>query len=215
MMQKLWLIPLLKSLPFAVLFVLSIRHVYAAPTGFVLQINLTPAICKIDASQKRSRQCLEGYALTVSGLMPEGVNSRSCATSSTAVLSPVQKRLLMRIMPDENTQARLWRSVGGCVSMNATQYFRLMVNLADKLNMPAEVTTPTSISVNRDHLKQRFVQLNSGLSPAAIQLACNNSQGSSLLTRIQVCYQSNGRYQACHIEQVQTCANQMTIQGSY
>jgi ribonuclease T2 len=216
MMQKFWLIRLLHSLPLAVLFVLSIGPAdAAAPSGYVLHIELAPALCKLDASMQRSRQCLEGYSLTVSGLMPEGVNGLYCPTSSSAVLSPVQKRLLMRIMPDENSQVRLWRSVGGCVSMNATQYFRMMVNLAEKLNMPAEVTTPTTISVNFERLKQRFVQLNAGLNSSSIQLSCSNSRGNRVLTKIQVCYSSNGNYRACRTEQVQSCAGQMNIQGSY
>ena len=215
MMQKMGECRLVLSLPLAILFLFSIGRIYAAPTGYVLHIELTPAVCKIDSSMKRSRQCLEGYSLTVSGLIPEGVNQQFCATSSSAALSPVQKRLLMRIMPDENSQARLWRSVGGCVSMNATQYFRLMVNLAEKLNMPAEVTTPTTIGVNFERLKQRFVQLNSGLGTSAIQLSCQNTRGSRLLTKIQVCYNSAGNYRSCRTEQVQSCQGQLTIQGSY
>ena len=190
----------------------------AAPTGYVLQIELSPAVCKIDDAQKRMRQCLEGYSLTVSGLYPEGIDQKTCETSSVAALTPVQKRLLMRIMPDENAQARLWRSIGGCVSMNASQYFRMMVNYADGLNMPSEVTTPTSIRVSRDGLQQKFAQLNQGMPLSSVQLNCDSAakQTSTMLTNIQVCYQTNGNFKTCRVERVASnCPAQFVIQGSY
>lgn len=193
-------------------------NVQAAPTGYVLQIELSPAVCRIDDAQKRTRQCLEGYSLIVSGLYPEGVSSKSCETSNVAVLTPIQKRLLMRIMPDENSQARLWRTVGGCVSMNASQYFRMVVNFAERLNMPSEVTSPTTIRVNREGLQQKFIQLNAGMPPSALQFGCDSETRSSqtLLTNIQVCYQTNGRYRTCHVERVgSSCPAQFAVQGSY
>jgi ribonuclease T2 len=197
---------------------LLVHTVWAAPTGFVLRIELSPAVCKIDASQKRTRQCLEGYSLTVSGLMPEGVNDKTCETSSTPALTPVQKKVLMRIMPDENVQARLWRNVGGCVSMNASQYFRLMVNYAERLDMPSEVTTPTTIRISREGLQHKFLQLNVGMPASALQLSCDSIHRNTqpLLTNIQVCYQANGQYKTCRVEQVaSSCPQQFAIQGSY
>lgn len=194
----------------------GMAKVWAAPNGFIMQIELSPAMCKIDHSQKKMRQCLEGYSLVVSKLIPEGVNPKSCETSSVAVLTPVQKRILMRIMPDENAQARLWRAVGGCVSMNAGQYFRLIVRYAEKLNMPAEVTTPNSIVVNRDRLKQRFIQLNPNMPSTAIQFSCAAAQHKPVLTKIQLCYKTNGNYTPCREVVVNaSCPSQFAIQGSY
>lgn len=217
MKQLLWLIYTTKWLLAGTFGCFLAGTVWAAPTGFVLQIELSPAVCNIDPAQKRTRQCLEGYSLTVSGLMPEGVSGKSCETSSVPTLTPVQKRVLMRIMPDENAQARLWRSVGGCVSMNASQYFRTMVNFAEKLNMPSEVTSPTSIRMNREGLQQRFSQLNTGMPTTALQLGCGSANRNSptLLTDIRVCYQTNGRYKTCHVERVSSCPSQFVIQGSY
>ncbi len=216
MKQMRWLKCTLKC-SLGILTCLFIAKAWAVPTGYVLQIELSPALCKIDDAQKKTRQCLEGYSLTVAGLMPEGVNEKSCETTSIAALTPIQKRVLMRIMPDENIQARLWRAIGGCVSMNASQYFRLMVNYAEKLNMPSEVTTPTSIRINRDALQQKFLQLNVGMPAAALQLGCQTeSQKNTLLTNIQVCYQNNGNYKTCRIERVANqCPSKFVIQGSY
>lgn len=193
---------------------LSIKHVMAAPKGFALKIELSPAICKLDPAQRKTRQCLEGYMLTVTSLTPEGVPSTGCEASSVPALTPIQQRLLMQIMPDENVQARLWRSVGGCVSMNASQYFRLIVNFAARLNIPSEVTTPTTLSVNRENLRQRFMQLNHTMPKESLQISCEKlDRRSTLLTSLKVCFQTDGRYKACHVERVTNCPEQFMIQG--
>lgn len=190
---------------------------WAMPTGYMLHIELSPAVCKLDSFQKRTRQCLDGYSLVVLGLIPEGVNPQSCATSSVPTLTPIQKRVLMRIMPDVNAQTRLWRSIGGCISMSASQYFRTMVNLAEQLNMPSDVTTPTSIVVTKERLQQRFSELNNEMPVDALRLNCDSNlrNNSAILTHIQVCYKTNGQFKTCRIEQTATCPARFTIQGSY
>ena len=192
------------------------QPVMAAPNGYLLKINLVPALCRIDDSFRNSRQCMEGYALTVTGLLPEGVNTRKCATSSNANLSPVQNRLLTRIMPDENDRVRLWRAVGGCVGTTANQYFRSMINNAEHLKVPPEVTPPNSVRVNRMALKARFVDLNPGLTVDGINFNCMPDRNNTmLLTHINVCYLPNGRFRACSGARVVTCPNTVTIQGNY
>ncbi|MFB2538723.1 MULTISPECIES: ribonuclease I [unclassified Acinetobacter] len=190
---------------------------HAAPTGFVLDIEMSPATCRLNPQQNRTRQCLEGYSLSVIGLLPDGVNPRQCETSNSFYLTPVQKRLLMRIMPDENAQVRLWRSVGGCVEMNASQYFRTMVTYADSLNIPSEVTTPNTIRVYRDGLQRRFMQLNPNMPAQSVQFSCQNQRnGTPVLTQVRVCYNAGGRYQACRVERMSnSCGAQMVVQGSY
>ncbi|MCJ8146944.1 ribonuclease I [Acinetobacter sp. A3.8] len=203
----------------AFLFIILLSHassVYAAPKSYVLHVELSPAVCQIDASQKRTRQCLEGYSLTVLGLFPEGVDTSRCETSSAVNLSPIQKRVLMRLIPDEASQARLWRSVGGCVSMNASQYFRKVVAFAEQLKIPSEVTSPTTIRVSRSKVENQFYRLNSGLSYSSLKMGCRGEGGvSNLLTDVEVCYRSNGKYQACQIQQRSTCPSQVLIKGSY
>lgn len=188
---------------------------YANPKGYVLNIELSPAVCKIDLSQKRMRQCLEGYSLSVAGLFPTD-HSRPCQTSNNLVLTPVQKRVLMRIMPDENVQMRLWRNIGGCISMSAQQYVRLMVNYAERLNIPEEFSTASTLKVNRDWLERRFIQQNTGMSNKSFHLSCGTlNRTKTVLTNIQVCYKQDGRYTDCPSTRVSQCPDQFVIQGSY
>lgn len=205
-----------RKLLFGFLAYVCMSEVYANPTSYFLHIELSPAVCKIDLTQKRSRQCLEGYSLTVTGLYPQGSN-RSCETSSMLNLTPVQKRVLMRIMPDENQQARLWRNVGGCIAMNANQYFRLVTNYAEKLKVPAEVSSTTSLRVSKEWLERKFTQLNPGMTLSNLALQCSSADRRTgvLLTNVQVCYQTNGRYTSCPVPQNNSCPDHFVIQGSY
>lgn len=215
MSLKFWYRNILLKVAFYFLGSVCASLAYAAPSGYVLNVELSPALCKIDASQKRLRQCLEGYSLSVAGLYPINTQKK-CETSSGLVLTPVQKRVLMRIMPDENVQARLWRNVGGCVDMNANQYFRLMVNYAERLNIAEEFSTATNLRVSRDWLEKRFIQQNSGMSSASFQFTCGRlDRNTSVLTNIQVCYQNSGRYVACQIPITTKCPEHFVIQGSY
>ena len=189
--------------------------VYANPKGFILDIELSPAICKIDPKQKRTRQCLEGYSLAVAGLYPIK-HTKPCETSSFLTLTPVQKRVLMRIMPDENIQVRLWRSIGGCIGMNAHQYFRLMVNYAERLNIAEEFSTPTTLRVNREWLEKRFIQQNTGMTEQSFKFSCKSLDSKTkVLTNLKVCYEANGRYTSCGFDDKNSCPTQFVIQGSY
>lgn len=196
--------------------VFSTDSAWSAPTGFVLDVELSSATCRLNTHLKKSRQCLDGYAMSVVGLLPEGVKHKSCETAHLFNLTPIQRRLLMRIMPDEHAQMRLWKSIGGCVEMNAPQYFRTMLQLADRLNMPAELSSNQTIHVHRDRLQQRFLQLNRDMPMQAIHLSCHAARGQAVLTQIQVCYKQNGQYQACDVEKARSsCPSQFQILGTY
>ena len=204
-----------KQLMFILFAGLGCTSAYANPKGYVLNIELSPALCKIENAQKRMRQCLEGYSLSVAGLYPIE-HSRPCQTSNSLVLTPVQKRVLMRIMPDENVQMRLWRDVGGCIAMSSQQYVRLMVTYAERLKIAEEFSTASNLKVNRDWLEKRFIQQNAGMTHKTFNFSCGTlSRNTTVLTKIQVCYKSDGRYGECPTTPIESCPDQFMIQGSY
>lgn len=197
------------------LFLLN-AQLQAAPQvqGYVMQVQLTPAVCALDSSKQKQRKCLEGYSLTITGLLPETAE-RSCTTNSSANLSPLQAKVVARVMPEENARVQLWRSVGGCVPMNAAQYFRTVINLADKLKIPADLTSSGNKNVQHDTLKSQFVKLNPGMQTESIRFTCQSSSSSPVLTEIQVCYRVNGQYKQCSNHIVSNCPNSFSIKGTY
>lgn len=183
--------------------------------GYVMQIEMTPAVCSIDASKRKQRKCLEGYSLTVMGLIPETGNITECKTNSSAMLSPIQTSVVARLMPDESARTQLWRGVGGCVPMNASQYFRTIVNFADRLKIPSELTGPTTKDVQKNTIRQQFLRLNPSLPASGIKFTCQSSRSKSILTEVQVCYQVSGAYTQCASHVVSSCPEEFTIKGSY
>lgn len=189
--------------------------VSAAPVqGYVMAIQMTPAVCMLDAQSSKKRKCLEGYSLNISGLFPETMQV-DCKTSSSAALSPLQAKVVARVMPDEAARVQLWRAIGGCVPMNASQYFRTVINYAEQLKIPAELTTPETKKMQIDTLRSQFLRLNTTLPSTAIKFNCSAFHGNSILTELKLCYKNNGQYKACPVTVENNCPNSFTIKGSY
>lgn len=183
--------------------------------GYILHVQMTPAVCALDSSKQKQRKCLEGYSLTISSLLPEVPVNRNCETKSSAKLSPLQATVVARVMPNENERVQLWQSVGGCVPMNASQYFRTIINFAERLKVPADLTSQNTITVQKESLRQQFTKLNPTLPANGIRFSCQSSRSDSILTEIRVCYQKNGQYKQCASHVVTGCPNEFIIKGSY
>lgn len=182
--------------------------------GYVLGIQMTPAICLLDPAKVKKRQCLEGYALNITGLYPE-TKEKDCRTSSTAVLSPIQAKVVARVMPDERARIELWRNIGGCVPMNASQYFRNVINLADDLNIPAVMTQQDSARIQQNVLRNMFIRLNPGLLEKSVHFQCSRYKNTSYLSHVAICYGNNAQYKNCPTTVMTQCPTSFTIKGSY
>ena len=198
------------------LFCLSTENVIAAPAiqGYVMQVQMTPAVWALDSNMKKQRKCLEGYSLTVTGLLPE-IAQTDCSTNTSATLSPLQAKVVARVMPEENARAQLWRSIGGCIPSNASQYFRTLINFADRLKIPADLTGSENKQVQHATLRAQFIRLNPGLPVNGIHFNCQNLRSKPVLTEVRVCYKVNGQFKQCSSHVVSNCPSLFAIQGSY
>lgn len=188
----------------------------AAPVvkGYVMDVQMVPAVCAYDPLKSKKRKCLEGYSLNITGLYPE-TTTRDCTTNSSAKLSPLQAKVVARIMPDENARVTLWHNTGGCVPMNASQYFRTIINHADKLKIPDELTSQETQSIQANVLRNKMLRMNSGLVSQSIEFNCMQTRGGSLLTEIKICYKNNGQYKSCPTTIVGNCPATFIIKGSF
>lgn len=186
----------------------------SATQGYVMEIQMTPAACMMDSQRSKKRKCLEGYSLNIVGLLPV-TTERDCDTSTSAALSPLQAKVVARVMPDENARVQLWQSIGGCVPMGASQYFRTIINYAERLKIPAELSSPETRTLPQNHIKLQFLRLNPSLPSTGIQLGCQSYRGEDFLTKVNICYKTNGQYKQCSTAVVSNCPSQITIKGSY
>jgi len=99
--------------------------------------------------------------------------------------------------------------------MSASQYFRMIINYAERLKIPADLTSGINKEIQKNNLQQQFVRLNPSLPANGIRLSCESSRSEQILTEVQVCYQVNGTYNQCSSHVVSNCPNEFTIKGSY
>lgn len=198
----------------ALVFLGSSPAAFATPTDYVMDVQMVPALCSLYPEYAKKRKCLEGYSLNIAGLYPQ-TTSQDCSTNSSAKLPPLQSKVVARIMPDENTRTVLWRNIGGCVPMNASQYFRTIINYADRIKVPAELTEQENITISVDALRMKFVKINPKLPASALRFHCQQTQSASVLTSIKVCYAQNGNYKSCPANIINTCPKTVTIKGTY
>ncbi|TCM70738.1 ribonuclease T2 [Acinetobacter calcoaceticus] len=182
--------------------------------GYVMQVHMTPAICALDRNVAKQRKCLEGYALTIAGLYPE-TQAADCTTKSSSALAPLQAKVVVRVMPDENARTQLWRTVGGCVPMNASQYFRTIINLAEKLKIPADLTSYEDKVIRQANLRAQFLKLNPSLPDGGLRFSCQNTRALPVLTEVKVCYTVNGQYRQCSSRVVTSCPSEFLIKGRF
>ena len=176
----------------------------------VLMIEMTPALCSMQPTRARMRQCLEGYSLTVSGL-DMGYGER-CGRGSEPRLTPLQLKVVNRIMPDTTVRSQTWQRYGACSPLSASSYFRQITNYAGALKLPNELNTGNSYTVAKSRFISQMTRLNSGMSTASVDLICQEgSRRQSILTDIHVCYEGS-EFGSCY-GKTDNCGSKFIISG--
>lgn len=176
----------------------------------VLMIEMTPALCSLQPSRARMRQCLEGYSLTVSGLNL-GYGSR-CGRGSEPNLTPLQLKVVNRVMPDRTVRSQAWQRYGACSPLSANSYFRQIVNSAGELKLPSELNTGNSYTVSKSRFIGQMTRLNRGMMASSVDLICQDgSRRQSILTDVHICYEGN-QFSSCS-SKTDNCGNNFIISG--
>ncbi len=176
----------------------------------VLMIEMTPALCSLQPTRARMRQCLEGYSLTVSGL-DMGYGER-CGRGAEPRLTPLQLKVVNRIMPDTTVRSQVWQHYGACSPLSASNYFRQITNYASALKLPNELNTGNSYTVSKSRFIGQMTRLNSGMPASSIDLICQaGSRRQTILTDVHVCYEGN-EFGSCN-EVVDNCGKKFIISG--
>lgn len=184
--------------------------------NYILRIEMAPAVCEIDPTQRKARKCLEGYSFIIKGLYPE-IIAQNCQTSSSANLSPLHARAIARVMPNEQAREQLWKSVGNCVQGNASQYFRQIMTYAERLKIPSSLTTEKSFYAYHQGIRQQIQAINPQLPADGFRLMCQTNPRTRqvVLTELHICYGTNGLYRQCSPQVVSNCPTSFVIEGSY
>ncbi len=176
----------------------------------VLMIEMTPALCQLQPTRARMRQCLEGYSLTVSGLNL-GYGTR-CGRGSEPDLTPLQLKVVNRIMPDSAVRSQAWQRYGVCSPLSANSYFRQIVSLAGDLKLPSEFNTGNSYTVSKSRFIGQMTRLNQGMSSSSIDLICQDAnRRQPILTDVHICYEGS-QFSSCN-NPTNNCGSNFIISG--
>ncbi len=187
------------------------------PSSYTLIIRLTPAACALDPELQKLRQCQDGFTLTISSLQAERVGKRleNCSRDQTN-LSPLQERVVERVMPDKELRDEDWQKNGSCTGMTPTTYFRTIATYAQRLKIPSELASPRDTVLAKSYIINRLEQLNPGLTEKSILLRCTADATHDLpiLTELRSCYNTSGQYDACPAYIKSNCPASVVIHGS-
>ena len=180
------------------------------PGQRVLMIEMTPALCSLQPTRARMRQCLEGYSLTVSGL-DMGYGER-CGRGSEPRLTPLQLKVVNRIMPDTTVRTQAWKRYGACSPLSASSYFRQITNYAGDLKLPNELNTGNSYTVLKSRFVGQMTRLNNGMSANSVDLICQvGTRRQMVLTDVHVCYEGSSFGTCSNV--VDNCGSKFIISG--
>ena len=196
-------------------------HVYAddntaaPPSSFTLIIRMTPAACALDPALQKLRQCQDGFTLTISSLQAERTGGRrleNCSRDQTN-LSPLQERVVERVMPDKQLRDEDWQRNGSCTGMTPTVYFRTIATYAQRLKIPSELASPRDTVLTKNYIVSKLQQLNPGLTEKSLLLRCTAEAGRELpvLTELRSCYNTQGQYDTCPVYIKSNCPSSVVI----
>lgn len=185
------------------------------PSSFTLIIRMTPAACALDPSLQKLRQCQDGFTLTISSLQAErasGKRLENCSRGQTN-LSPLQERVVERVMPDKQLRDEDWQRNGSCTGMTPNVYFRTIATYAQRLKIPSELASPRDTVLTKSHIISKLQQLNPGLTEKSLLLRCTVEPGRDLpvLTELRSCYNTQGQYDSCPANLKSNCPSSVVI----
>lgn len=185
------------------------------PSSFTLIIRMTPAACALDPALQKLRQCQDGFTLTISSLQAERASGRrleNCSRDQTN-LSPLQERVVERVMPDKQLRDEDWQRNGSCTGMSPNVYFRTIATYAQRLKIPSELASPRDTVLTKSYIISKLQQLNPGLTEKSLLLRCTVESGRDLpvLTELRSCYNTQGQYDACPAYIKSNCPSSVVI----
>jgi ribonuclease T2 len=185
------------------------------PSSFTLIIRMTPAACALDPELQKLRQCQDGFTLTISSLQAErtsGKRLENCSHDQTN-LSPLQERVVERVMPDKQLRDEDWQRNGSCTGMSPTLYFRTIATYAQRLKIPSELASPRDTVLTKSYIINKLQQLNPGLTDKSILLRCTAESGREfpVLTELRSCYNTQGQYDNCPAYIKSNCPSSVVI----
>jgi ribonuclease T2 len=157
---------------------------------YLLNLSWSPEFC---FDKPDNPQCAGHFGFVVHGLWPQFQNG-GYPENCGAQPGPSNPNQMLDIMPDLHLIQHEWQTHGTCTGLQADDYFALIRRIYSSIRIPQEfVGTPQQLNISPGQIKQRFEQLNPGLSDAGIEVSCRGPY----FTALEICYTKDGAPTAC------------------
>jgi len=167
-------------------------------TGYTLALSWSPEFCKPREDQRaHARQCSGRngrFGLIVHGLWPNGSGTWPQWCPARNVLTPLEARRNLCMMPSTQLLARQWAKHGSCMTKRPETYFKVTRILWNSLRIPDYDRISREDGLTAGRIRQAFADANPGWQPSQIGIRLN-SRG--WLQEIRLCYSKRFRPTRC------------------
>jgi ribonuclease T2 len=179
-----------------------------APEAFdfyVLALSWSPSYCAAEGPDANPQQCSakRSYAFVVHGLWPQFEQGfpADCNTDVPRVPDDLV-RSLYDIMPSAGLIGHQWRRHGTCSGLSMEAYFTALRSARERVTIPVDYRRPTAAqTVDPKIIEKKFIEVNQGLAPDAISVACEGR----FLSEIRLCMTKNLAFRACPAMERRSC----------
>jgi ribonuclease T2 len=167
---------------------------------YVLALSWSPSFCEASRERRRGRrndpQCAaRPYAFVVHGLWPQ---HETGFPSNCQVPAPRLPRRIVDSMLDLMPSPRLvfheWDRHGTCTGLTGQGYFDAVRKARAAITVPDEYRAiGKTLSVKPADVAAAFIRVNPGLTPQALQVACDGRR----LTGVRICMTKELAFRDC------------------
>jgi ribonuclease T2 len=167
---------------------------------YVLSLSWSPSFCAAAAERDGGRapglQCgARPYSFVVHGLWPQYEKGfpEYCQLPSPRLYRGIVSSML-DLMPAPHLIYNEWDKHGTCSGLAANAYFDTIRKARAAVKIPPEyVDLQQPLTVAPGAVRDAFIKTNSGLTPDAIAVDCDNRR----LTEIRICLSKDLQFRAC------------------
>ncbi|MGE3306136.1 MAG: ribonuclease [Rhizobiaceae bacterium] len=162
---------------------------------YVLALSWSPSYCEAEGEDANAQQCSRPYGMTVHGLWPQFERGwpQDCATTEPDVPRETLQSLY-DIMPSSGLIRYEWRKHGTCTQMPQADYFRVLREAWNRVNIPAQFkNVSATVEMDANAIEGAFLSVNPAMKAAGTAVICDGRY----FREVRICMARDLSFRAC------------------
>jgi ribonuclease T2 len=152
---------------------------------YLMSLSWSPSFCLVHPQE--TEQCgSKGFGFVLHGLWPQNANGswpQHCGSAQGPDAATIARTL--SFMPSQQLIQHEWQTHGTCSGLDPVAYFERADQAFASVKIPPGLTAPqASPDLSAADVVQAFMQINPGLGPDMISVACRDG---AQLSEVRVC----------------------------